>query len=273
MAVMIGVAVVALAGGAMVFLMQKNTSKSPATPATPSVAQPVAQSAPQPTQPRPAAAADTPAAWWTFDQDHGRIATDSSGNHLNATLEGDATLIKTAKVGSGALHFNGGGYAEVSRAAVDVTRSFTVAAWVNLDTLEDNEHCQTVLSIDGKEVSGFYLQFNHNAGNRFVFNRLDSDDQGAQTIMAKSDFVPTPNTWYHLAGVYDAEAKTLALYINGRFQNSVAFENAWPTTGKTAIGRAWYGHENVDFLFGSVDDVRFYNTALTRTQIQALASR
>ena len=30
-----------------------------------------------------------------------------------------------------------------------------------------------------------------------------------------------PNTWYHVAGVYDAAAQTLNVYLNGQLDNGV----------------------------------------------------
>jgi alpha-N-arabinofuranosidase len=173
------------------------------------------------------------------------------------------------------LQLGNSSYAEVPNAVVDTTKSFTVAAWVNLSVLDNNQPCQTVVSIDGNNVSGFYLQFSHLGGHRFVFNRLERDvaEGTTKTVMAGTGFTPAPNKWYHLAGVYDADAKTLALYADGVLQQTVPYRSAWKATGKTAIGRGLWQKANVDFVSGSIDDVRIYGTALTAEQIRTLAAQ
>jgi len=214
-------------------------------------------------------------AHWTFDQLSGMTAIDSSGNGFNATLVGDhATLTKAARLGGGALKLSDYSYAETAGPVVDTTRSFTVAAWVNFNLIEKNG-CQTVLGIDGTNASAFYLQLNHPAGDRFVFLRREKDnaDLEAKQFVARSNYAPERNTWYHLAGVYDAQAKTISLYVDGRLQESVPFASPWHGVGKTSIGRGLYSANNLDFVNGSIDDVRIYATVLTADQIQMLAGR
>lgn len=180
-----------------------------------------------------------------------------------------ATWSKAAKVGSGALSLSSSSYAEVPGAVINTARSFTVSAWVNIAAM-DKQHNQTVVSIDGNEISGFFLMLYH-SGPRFVFNRSDSDDKTATRTMAAASSIAVPNKWYHLAGVYDADAKTLSLYVNGNLEQTVPYDKGWQAAGKTAIGRGFYGHANVDFVNGTIDDVRLYSSALTADEIKKIA--
>jgi hypothetical protein len=210
-------------------------------------------------------------ALWTFDQDGGFTAIDSSGNGFNATLAGaHAIWTKDARVGGGALKLSDSSYAEAAGPVVDTSRSFTVAAWVKLSAI-DKINCQTVVGIDGTNVSGFFLQLNHLAGDCFAFIRLNKD-QDIAPITAKARFAPKLNTWYFLVGVYDASAGMISLYLDGKLQESVPFTSPWRADGKTSIGRGFYYKRNVDFLNGTVDDTRFYASALTAKQIQILAA-
>jgi len=214
-------------------------------------------------------------AHWTFDEMSGSTAIDSSGNGFNVTLVGDhATWTKEARFGGGALKLSGNCYAETAGPVVDTLRSFTAAAWVNFNSIE-KKGCQTVLAIDGINASAFYLQLSHAAGDRFIFHRREKDDSDldAKGILARSDFSPERNTWYHVAGVYDADAKTMSLYVDGRLQESVPFASPWRGAGKTSIGRGLFSATNRDFVKGSIDDVRFYATVLTADQIQMLAGK
>ena len=284
-----GVVLVLVAGAAIWFALNRPPAQpvAPATPATPVAVVPVG-SMPIPVSPvqpvtarlvtgRPAVptmvtpGSEVCRAEWTFDQDSGTTAIDVTSNGYNATLTGHAAWTHDAKSGSGALSLPGNSYAETAGPVVNTTRSFTVAAWVKLDAI-DKKHCQTVVSIDGSEVSGFYLQLNHLAEERFIFNFLDRDDRGATGVKAKAKAPATTNTWYHLAGVFDADAQTISLYVDGQLQETVPFNNAWLATGRTAIGRGYYGHSNADFVFGTIDDVRIYASALAEPQIRKLAT-
>lgn len=278
LAITAGVGVLALAVGLIAILALRKTSEPIAL--APATASPVAQNlaaAPKGSSPPvPTVAAqrtqDPCRAIWTFDEDNGATAPDVTGNGNSAILVGDkAVWTGAAKVGAGALSLSGSSYAEAAGPVVDTAQSFSVTAWVNVSAF-DSQHNQTVVSIDGTEISGFYLMLYHQ-GPRFVFNRSDGDDKKATRTMATANSNAVPNTWYHLAGVFDAEAKTLSLYVNGNLEQSVPFTGAWQAMGKTAIGRGFYGHANCDFLNGTVDDVRLYSTALTGDQIQALASK
>ena len=77
-----------------------------------------------------------PLAYLKFDEGSGTIAHDSSGNGNGASLLGGAGWT-TGLVGPGALSLTGavGSYADIPRDVVDTTKSFTVAAWVKLNSL------------------------------------------------------------------------------------------------------------------------------------------
>ena len=81
---------------------------------------------------------------------------------------------------------------------------------------------------------------------------------------------PVTGTWYHVAGVYDSSAKTLALYVNGVLQQTTSAPTVWQCTGNTLIGRTNRGGTALSFCQGSLDDLRFYTSALTAAQVQTL---
>ena len=122
--------------------------------------------------PAPAGAAGGPgpAAHWAFDEGSGTTAADSAGAHP-ATLLGGAGWTAGIR-GASALATNGtSAYADAGAAPVDVTHSFSVSAWVRLDRITGY---QTVVSVDGGQVSNFVLQFRDDT-RRFAFVRLPCD--------------------------------------------------------------------------------------------------
>lgn len=211
------------------------------------------------------AAAQTPAALWTFDAGTGTTATDSSGNNRTATLTG-TTWTSPGKVGANAISATGGGYGQRTGAIINTSNSFTAAAWIRLNTLNS---FSGILSIDGVNVSGFFLEY-HSGLQRFSFARFASDNTGAAITTANATTAPVAGTWYHVAAVYNRSAQTMALYVNGVLQQSVSFTSPWRATGNTQIGRTRYGGSPVSQFNGSIDDARLYASALTASQIQAL---
>ena len=149
----------------------------------------------------------TPAAHWTFDEGAGTIAADSSGNGHNATL-GAGVSWTAGNVGTHAISVTGTatGVATATGPVVNTAGSFTVSAWVNFAALGGY---QTVVSIAGTNVAGFFLQLRGDTGN-FAFTRLSSDAIGAATFVSSST-APVVGTWYHVVGVDDASAGTLVV--------------------------------------------------------------
>jgi alpha-L-arabinofuranosidase len=211
-------------------------------------------------------AVPSPAGHWTFDEGAGTSAADSSGNGHAATL-GSTAAWATGDVGSHALSLNGtaAGEATVAGPVVDTSQSFTASAWVNLNNLSGY---QTVLSISGTQVSGFYLGLRGDTGT-FAFARLASDaDQGASLIASPT--APSTGTWYHLVGVDDVSAGTLTLYVDGRSVGTVPYTQQWQATGNTLIGHGMYSGSQVDYVNGKIDDVQMFSSALSAAQVAAL---
>ena len=184
------------------------------------------------------------------------------------TLAGDAAWAKTAAYGTNALQLNGHGSLDVPEPVVDTRRSFTVSAWVKLKQIGGY---QTFVSIDGGQVSGFFLQLR--ASGTFAFTMLASDQpQGG--AFASSALPVQPGVWYNLVGVHDAAAQTISLYVNGVLQQTQPDAAAWQATGHTEIGRGKYNGSPVDYVRGEVDDVRFTQTAqIDAPQLAAIAAR
>ncbi|KDN22343.1 LamG-like jellyroll fold domain-containing protein [Amycolatopsis rifamycinica] len=215
----------------------------------------------------PAAVADTDAALaghWTFDDGSGTTAADTAGSHP-ATLTGGAGW--GPGIRGGALTTDGvNGFADAGAPVLDTTKSFSVSSWVKLDRTSG---FQTFVSVDGTQVSNFFLQFRDDS-RRFAFTRL-AGDAPADGVVASANFDPVVGQWYQLTGVYDSAASTLSLYVDGTRQVTVAAPTAWAGTGHLVIGRGKYGGNPVDFVDGSIDDVRAYSGALTAADAARLA--
>jgi hypothetical protein len=162
-----------------------------------------------------------------------------------------------------------------------VFQDFTVEAFVKVDDPKGSQGWQTFVGRDAgspADTEGnfalFYLQKTAPVGDQQrqidanVF-RVAVITTERKTCEVKSSFAPQQGTWYHLAAVGDSKEGTLTLYVDGK--------NVGQTHGYTGlmkpksyspwtIGRGQYGKKPVDYVMGSIDEVRISNSALKPEQ-------
>jgi len=205
-------------------------------------------------------------AFYAFDAGSGTSAVDTFGNSNTGTLQTGAGWT-TGIVGTNALSLNGTtGYVDVANPVIDTTQSYTVATWVKLNNLTG---FQTFASIDGTSASAFYLQMQ--SGKFAMTVRSNDSTSGVETKVLQTA-TPSTGVWYHVVGVYDSSAQTIALYVNGQLQGTTSFTSAWKGTGHTAIGRGKWSGGNVDFVNGALDETHFYDRVLSASEIAGLAT-
>ncbi len=197
---------------------------------------------------------------WALNEGSGTTAADSAGNHP-LTLKNGATWVD-GRAGK-ALHFEGEQYADAG-ATVLPTRgtNFSVSAWVKLDSADGA--FQTAVSEDGDTNSAFFLQYS-GADQRFAFSFV-----GARAL-AQDLGKPEVGRWYHLVGVRDTTDSTLTLYVDGKRAGSTSIlATADVATGNLVAGRGQYGGRPVDYLRGSIDDVKAFDRALSAAEAATL---
>lgn len=166
------------------------------------------------------------------------------------------------------------GYAATSSPVVNSQSSFTVSAWAYPT---DDTAFRTVLSQTGSDNRGFSLYYSPGVG-RWVFLMQWYVGAERRYIGANANLSPgiTLKAWTHLAGVYDGEAHTISLFVNGRRQgNAVAVpQEGWPTAVDSGlqIGRASAGSGTFNnYWKGRVDEVAAYQSALPDAEVAKVA--
>ena len=152
-------------------------------------------------------------AHWTFDESGGRIALDSSGHGLNREYLNEPKRV-AGPMGS-AVKFDGrADYIDFGHpTALRLTSSVTISAWIN-STSYPRDDAAIVSSHNGV---GFQLDTTIDKGLRTIGFKLGNS---CGTMMARYGKTPLAlNTWYYVAGVYNAEAKTMDVYLNGELDN------------------------------------------------------
>lgn len=183
------------------------------------------------------------------------------------TLSGNVAFVP-GKSGSG-VAFTGG--TVTGPLAVDTANSFTVSAWVNLSAKCPERACKyTAVSGDGVRSSRFSLGYTKSRdllGN-WSFEVTEADtDRAPITKAAAGGEVVEPGEWTYIAGVYNAETRDIYLYVSGSVVGSGTATTQWSGTGGFTVGAASKAGVTTAFFPGSVDEVKFYDTAFTHDEV------
>ncbi|MET7973179.1 LamG domain-containing protein [Streptomyces mirabilis] len=208
--------------------------------------------------------AELPSGTWHLDNS-GADSTTATGHPL--TPAGTFSYSALGRAGTHSLKLDGtSGYAATSGSVLDTSKSFSVSAWVRL---QDDSRNYTVMSQTGTTVSAFSLYYS-SSYKAWVLYRASSDALNPTLTRSISTSPPTLNVWTHLAGVYDAAAGTIQLYVNGRPQGAPApFVTPWNGTGALQIGRSrGAGSGNWgEYFNGSIDEVHVWSRAVADTEV------
>jgi len=146
-----------------------------------------------------------------------------------------------------------------------LTGSMTISAWINSSSFPVDD--AAIVSKRGP-TGGFQLDTTIDEGARTIGFKL-TNSSGA-TMARYGATALQPNTWYHVAGVYDAATQTLNVYLNGQLDNGQLVGTVTTSQQNSAlnvnIGRR-AGNTGFEFS-GRIDDVRIYDRALTQAEIQ-----
>ncbi|MFE3853768.1 LamG domain-containing protein [Streptomyces griseorubiginosus] len=200
---------------------------------------------------------DTATHWWKLAEGSGTTGADSTGT-LNATLSGGYSWTGDTSRGS-AVTLNGTtGYGSTTGPAVDTSKSFTVSAWVKLNSLSANS---TFLSQNGTTNNGFQLYYS-SGSQMWAFGRHSTDTDSA-VWRATYGGKPVVGRWAHLVGSFDASAKEIRLYVDGKLVGTRDWTyTPWNATGPVQIGRKLSLGIYGEFTNGTISDVRVYPTVL-----------
>jgi hypothetical protein len=201
---------------------------------------------------------------YAFDEGSGTTVSDASGHGLTGTIVGAATWTTSAKYGK-ALSFNGTtSYVDLGNpTALRLTGSMTLSAWVNAaaNPADDGQ-----IIAKSNDNSGWQLKTSPDTGpHTFGVGVSPSSSSLTQRY---STTVRSLNTWYHVAGVYNATAKTLDIYVNGVL-NDGTLRGTVPASQVNSSLNVNIGRRTGGYYFnGIIDEVRVYNRTLTQAEIQ-----
>ena len=187
--------------------------------------------------------------YWSFNENAGTVASDSSGNGNNANLMNGPVWI-TGKIGN-ALKFDGtNDYAvKTSANGIPVTSPFSVVAWVNAKSFSNPKWSDII-----RKEGSWAIQGNPTS-------KLNLEITGKQDTV--SNVVVPINTWTHIAVTF--EGTTVKFYKNGVLSDTKIQTNM-PNAGLNTIYIGGYTSWGT-YLNGALDNVKIYNRALTAQEV------
>jgi hypothetical protein len=154
-----------------------------------------------------------------------------------------------------------------STAAVDTSKDFTVAAWVNLTTTGG-----TVLSQDGAHTAGFRISANP-ADNSWLFALSRSDVNSPTWDVAEAHAGSVrPGVWTHLTATYRKASGVAHLYVDGVDTASVTHTTTWSAPNGFQMGDYLGAGTHTDYLNGQLALVQTWNQVVSPTQATTPAS-
>ena len=217
--------------------------------------------------------------YWAFDGSLIDSVSGQSGTSVGTTF-GTGTKKQSLQTGTnGYVLFNPG-------ASITGVSSYTISYWVNAP-LNSNGIAGTVNLSHNSNFWGNIDQFFENGGtaNSAKFRVHVTNGNGKEHWIAKDGIPDVFGKWTHLATSFDGATKTFKFYVNG-VQSVSATDAAFgdlqfTNSGKLVFGTVQFmtvpsltsshGAEPwANYLNGQMDEVRFFNKALTNDEVLAL---
>ena len=208
------------------------------------------------------------AAGYAFNESSGTTTADATGHGITGTLVNGATFTTAGKYGNAVALDGVNDYVDLGNpAALQLTGSMTVSAWIYATAFPGDD--AAVVSRRDSSEHGFQLDTTVDTGRRTIGFKLTNSSGGDMIRYGATTL--QPNTWYNIAGVYDAAAQTLHVYLNGQLDDGQLVGTVTATQQSSSldveIGQR-PGSPGVYQFNGRIDDVRIADHAITQSQIQ-----
>ena len=213
--------------------------------------------------------------YWPLDEESGGIAADVR-NNMDGETGGGVTQGAQGVLGETCYDFDGSGIVntetgDISGGPLDISERLTLSCWIFSRGTNNNEICVVhhrrregasgpslnyTLSVDGRDSDDFVFWYNGTGD----WNIIDSGYD-----------VPT-NEWHHLAIAVDNTSNPMEVkfFVDGELYSTKTSSNR--IENKTAEFHIGNSDGNSRGINGKIQDVRVYNHALTKSEIQYLYS-
>jgi hypothetical protein len=212
--------------------------------------------------------ADNPSAFWRLDESSGTKMTDYAGE-LDGAYSGTVTLGAAGITSDPAVLFGGGVGAVPYSSILNPGGAFTVEFWAK--PADANTHAAIASQNRAAGRLGYVI---YNDNGSFIGQTHNWEGQlgnsSGVTVFLVGTTTVVPGTWYHVAMTYDGGSNA-TLYVFGYPE----------ATSTNAGGGNYVPNASVPFQIaqrtsggafpfnGELDEVAFYNYALSQSQLQS----
>jgi hypothetical protein len=205
--------------------------------------------------------------WYPFSEGQGTVITNYTPYGPNASLTASTIWTNSAHYGSG-LNLDGVNYGLISSQQSTFGQSnFTWSLWFNQNKGTDST-TRVFLSNAGNGSLSTPGQFNIELGTSGSYGFLSYLYQtNFNGIIYVPGTWPATNTWHNLVVTYDGVSNRIWLDASLVATGQQFGTNAQPVSGNVGIGAFNAG---VDPFNGEIDDVRYWNRALSTNEILGL---
>ncbi len=210
-------------------------------------------------------ALSTKTPWYKFDEAKAGITSaDSSGNSLWSILTGNPTIV-AGKVGN-ALSFDGvDDYVRMPTTFIQKLSEFSISMWIN-----PTANTTWARIFDFGQDTNNYMMMTVSNGSVLTFEIRT----GLTVHTVPASKVLPLNIWSHLT--VTLINNTLTIYLNGVVVGKNANVSLRPYNLGTVVTSNFLGKSmftSDPYFSGKMDEVRFYNYALTSAEINALITQ
>jgi PKD repeat protein len=211
-------------------------------------------------------------AHWTLDEANGqRLDSSTYANHLTDHNTVGSTPGQVDQAAD--LESDNNQYLSIEDSlqdGLDIADSLTLAGWINPETFD---HWQILAAKYEFGTNNRAYRLDLRSPDLLVF--IVSPD-GTVSTEHRLEVTPpsslTPGTWYHLAAVFDAQQRTLSLYLNGDLiaSRSVSYDSIYNSSAPFMLGANLYRGQVTQYFDGQLDDWYAFAQALSETEIKDL---
>lgn len=218
-----------------------------------------------------------PIAHWSFDEQSGQTAHNSSKQQAASSLDGtlgtdenagadDPTWTSEGKV-NGCLSFDGSNdFVTLTDNGLDVgSNDFTITTWINGTNSPSQPFFVDKRRTYGLATAGYTLLTNSSG---YVQLRLADGTNGPYVFNGTSNILDS--NWHHVAAVINRIQGTVTLYVDGKSQGGNQTINSLLGNLDNALS-ARLGTKDLtatNAFNGKMDELRIYNSALSAEQVR-----
>ena len=208
--------------------------------------------------------------YWKLDETSAPF-TDygPSGNHLGSS----GVISSDFGIDGKSIYFSGGikSYLSINdsnQSGLDTTSSLTLSAFIKpTGATAISRGIAGKFTTNGNRRS--YLLFLSSTNRPFFL--LSSNGTATSGVYYTSGI--QSGLWQHVCGVFDDSANTMSLYYNGKLVDSSGYPySVNDSTAPFTIG-AFSGTDDLQEFQGNIDEVAFWNRALTSGEVYQLANK